>query len=149
MTEQRITWTQNTGIGRSGWTGSVGKRCLFTIEYSISRRSQWVLTTRLPVVFAKNRNLSGNPNELKNLAERVLDTFVRSLGAVFFTPSDDLKASYRMAADAHAALYEGVDAPYDPEAPEDNGWRRGPHPIRLADFFSDLSATGILDPLKD
>lgn len=61
-------------------------------------------------------------------------------------PTAELKASYAAACDAHAALYEGVD---DPDAPEDNGWRRGPHPIRLADFFAALSGTGTLIFLKD
>ncbi len=61
-------------------------------------------------------------------------------------PTEELKASYAAACAAHAALYEGVD---DPNAPEDNGWRRGPHPLRLADFFADLSGTGVLAWIKD
>lgn len=61
-------------------------------------------------------------------------------------PTAELKDAYRAAEAAHAALYAGVD---DPDAPEDNGWRRGPHPIRLADFFAALSGTGTLTFLKD
>lgn len=60
--------------------------------------------------------------------------------------TDSLKASYTAASKAHADLYAGVD---DPDAPEDNGWRRGPGPMKLADFFADLSGTGILVWLKD
>lgn len=60
-------------------------------------------------------------------------------------PTDSLKASYAAAEAAHAALYADVDNP----AVEDNGWRRGPHPIRLADFFAELAGTGTLVWLKD
>ncbi len=61
-------------------------------------------------------------------------------------PTDSLKASYAAACAAHVGLYEGVD---DPDAPEDNGWRRGPGPLKLADFFAELSGTGTLTFLKD
>lgn len=80
---KRITWTQNTGMGRSGWTGMVGKRRLFSIEMSVSRRSTWVLRTRLPFTIADNRDLNADAEALKIIAERVLNTFVTSLGASF------------------------------------------------------------------
>lgn len=80
---ERITWTRSEGIGRSGWTGSVGKRRLFSIEMSVARRSQWVLRTRLPFTVAGNRDLNTDSDELKDLAERILNTFVKSLGASF------------------------------------------------------------------
>jgi hypothetical protein len=80
---QRITWTRNTGLGRSGWSGAVGKRRLFTIEMSVSRRHQWVLRTRLPFAVADNHDLNEDSEELKKLAERILNQFVTSLGASF------------------------------------------------------------------
>lgn len=83
--EQRITWERRTGTGRSGWSGRVGdnKRALFTIEMSVSRRSMWVLRTTLPFQVSGNRDLNADADELKALAERILWTFVQSLGADF------------------------------------------------------------------
>lgn len=141
---QRITWERNEGIGRSGWTGTVDGRRLFTIEMSIRRGTGWVLRTRLPFGLVKQRAEDNDSDAVKEYAEVVLAVFVRSLLRAFMP--DALKASYRDASEAHAGLYEGVD---DPDAPEDNGWRQGPGPLRLADFFADLSGTGILDHLKD
>jgi len=80
---ERITWTRSVGIGRSGWTGNVGKRRLFSIEMSASRRGKWVLRTQLPFRIADNRDLNESDEELKRLAERILHTFVTSLGASF------------------------------------------------------------------
>ncbi len=54
------------------------------------------------------------------------------------TSTPELENAYLAAEQAHADLYdEGSD-----------DWRQGPGPIRLADFFVALSATGALDPLK-
>ena len=85
---ERITWERSEGIGRSGWTGSVPRpngpaRRLFSIEWSASRRGQWVLRTQLPFVIANNRDLNEDAEELKRIAEGILFTFVRSLGASF------------------------------------------------------------------
>jgi hypothetical protein len=79
----RITWTRSEGIGRSGWIGTVGKRRLFTIEMSASRRGKWVLRTTLPFNIKSDRELNEDSEQLKILAERVLNTFVTSLGASF------------------------------------------------------------------
>lgn len=140
---ERITWKQNVGLGRSGWTGIVGGRRLFSIELSASRRGQWVLQTQLPFAIKSPRDLSPESDRLKKLAEQILIVFMRSLFSAFVT--DDLKASYAKAVEAHVGLYADVDD----ESVEDNGWRRGPGPLHLADFFADLSGTGILDVLKD
>lgn len=71
-----------------------------------------------------------------------LDTWT---GGRHLVPTDSLKASYAAACKAHAGLYADVDNP----DVEDNGWRQGPGPLKLADFFADLSGTGILVWLKD
>lgn len=60
-------------------------------------------------------------------------------GRVYLEISKDTKAAYAKAEKAHAALY-------DPECTE---WRRGPHPIALADFFAAVAATGLLEHLAD
>lgn len=80
MTE-RITWTQNTGIGRSGWDGAVGNRKLFTIERSVVRGEGWKLRTKLPVILRSGADTNERDDALKATAERVLARFVRSLGA--------------------------------------------------------------------
>jgi hypothetical protein len=77
----RITWTRNTGTGRSGWDGDVGGRRLFSIEKSIVRNGGWVLRTRLPFGLVDDKATQPDEAELKDYAERVLIRFVRSLGA--------------------------------------------------------------------
>jgi hypothetical protein len=69
-------------------------------------------------------------------------------GRVTVAVSKDLRSAFAKAEQAHAALYAGVD---DPDAPEDNGWRRGPHPIALADFFAALAAAapGLFNDLRN
>lgn len=81
MTE-RITWTQNSGIGRSGWTGFVEQRKLFTIEMSMTRGEGYRLRTRLPFNLVDEKS-KGDADDLKVYAERVLETFVYSLGAAW------------------------------------------------------------------
>lgn len=61
-------------------------------------------------------------------------------GGPDLVPTPELKQAYKAAEAAHAALY-------DPSLGDE--WRRGPYPVKLADFFAELSATGILAPLKD
>lgn len=148
---ERITWERSEGIGQSGWTGTVGGRRLFSIQQSVTRGVGWQLRTTLPFGLVPEKAAGQDSDAIKVYAERVLVRFVASLGAVFADvyATDRLKKSYASACEAHASLYEGVDEPFDPEAPEDNGWRRGPGPMRLADFFADLSATGFTDLLKD
>lgn len=82
-TTGRITWTRSTGIGRSGWTGTVGGRRLFTIEMSATRGVGWVLRTRLPFNLVPEKATGSGEGEIKAYAERVVVAFVRSLGASF------------------------------------------------------------------
>jgi hypothetical protein len=83
MVHHRIRWERSEGLGRSGWTGFVGKRQLFSIEMSASRRGKWVLRTRLPYSIKSPFDLNEDSDQLKALAERILDQFVASLGAKF------------------------------------------------------------------
>lgn len=78
---QRITWTQNTGLGRSGWDGTVGGRRLFSIGMSLTRGEGWVLQTRLPFNLVPERAAGPDSDEIKAYAEVVLNRFVTSLGA--------------------------------------------------------------------
>lgn len=79
----RITWTDREGLGKTGWSGKIGKKELFVINLSVSRRGQWVLRTSLPVTIRTPLDLNADADELKALAERVLSTFVSMLGASF------------------------------------------------------------------
>lgn len=83
---ERITWTRSTGIGSSGWTGLVNGRRLFTITMSMTRGEGYVLRTQLPFTL-KKAFTTGEDADLKARAERVLDLFVTSLGAVW--PEED------------------------------------------------------------
>lgn len=76
-----IEWESRTGVGRSGWSGSVNGRRLFSIEMSISRTSTWVLRTTLPFSIKSGLDLNKDAEPLKALAERVLTKFITSLGA--------------------------------------------------------------------
>lgn len=78
---EHITWTRATGIGRSGWDGTVNGRQLFTIEMSVVRGEGWKLRTRLPFNIKPEHSVSQDSVLLKRTAERVLRTFVTSLGA--------------------------------------------------------------------
>jgi len=79
----RITWTRATGMGRSGWDGTVGARKLFTIERSVVKGEGWKLRTRLPFNIKTDHSISEDSDHLMAVAERVLSTFVGSLGARF------------------------------------------------------------------
>lgn len=79
----RITWTRSSGIGRSGWDGTVGGRRLFTIEMSVTRGTGWQLRTRLPFNLVASKATGHESDEIMQYAERVVDAFVRSLGATF------------------------------------------------------------------
>ena len=81
--QNRITWTQNTGIGRSGWNGSIDGKRLFTIEMSVHRGKGWQLWTRLPLTVREDLTTSQDSDRLKDLAETLLVIFVSRLGAVF------------------------------------------------------------------
>lgn len=144
---ERITWERSTGIGQSGWTGTVGGRRLFSIQQSVTRGVGWQLRTTLPFGLVPEKATGQDEKAVKAYAERVLVRFTESLGAVFADTfaTEQLKASYRKAAQAHADLYADVDNP----DVEDNGWSRGPGPMVLADFLADLSATGFTNLLKD
>lgn len=61
-------------------------------------------------------------------------------GRVYLEISKDTKAAFAKAEKAHAALY-------DPDCGDE--WRRGPHPIALADFFAAVAATGLFEHLAD
>lgn len=80
---ERITWTRNTGLGRSGWDGTVGGRRLFTIERSLIRDEGWILRTRLPFGLVPGKAIGKDEVAIMSYAERVLNTFVMSLGASF------------------------------------------------------------------
>jgi hypothetical protein len=81
--EQRITWTRNTGVGRTGWDGTVGGRRLFTLDMSVTRGEGWILRTRLPFNLVPERSSGPDSDEVKAYAERVLLRFVETLGAAF------------------------------------------------------------------
>lgn len=83
MSQQRITWTPNTGIGRSGWDGTVGPRRLFTIEMSVVRGEGWILRTRLPFNLVPELSSGPDADAVKAYAERVLLRFVETIGATF------------------------------------------------------------------
>lgn len=83
MMPKRITWERSTGVGRSGWTGTVGKRQLFSIEMSVHRDTGWVLRTRLPFGLVPGKAIGKDEIAIMSYAERVLNTFVTSLGASF------------------------------------------------------------------
>ncbi len=79
---ERIKWEHRTGPTRNSHVGTVNGKRLFTITYSISRRSTYTLGTTLPWAFQEGRDL-GDVEELKVRAEAVLDAFVRKIGAVW------------------------------------------------------------------
>jgi hypothetical protein len=81
--EQRITWTRGTGVGRSGWDGTVNGRKLFTIERSVVRGEGWKLRTQLPFNLVPERSTGEDSDEIMTYAELVLRHFIRSLGADF------------------------------------------------------------------
>lgn len=81
--KQRITWTRREGLGQSGWNGIVGRKRLFTIESSITRGEGWKLGTRLPMNPVPNVLTNHDGEALKAVAERLLEHFVKSLGAEF------------------------------------------------------------------
>lgn len=80
--QQRIEWIQRTGPGRSGWEGKVGGRMLFTVSQSATRGEGYVLRTTLPCRLLEEFAI-GDADTVKVYAERVLERFVRSLGADF------------------------------------------------------------------
>lgn len=80
----RITWTQRNGVGLTGWDGTVNGRTLFTIRHSIIRGEADVLRTTLPFRMPE-ANTIGEADVLKAYAERVLNTFVVSIGATWST----------------------------------------------------------------
>jgi hypothetical protein len=77
---QRITWTANTGDGKSGWNGSVGDKVLFSIQMSTLRNTGFELGTRLPVGLVRSWS-TGKSEDLKAYAERIMERFLRSIGA--------------------------------------------------------------------
>jgi len=79
---ERINWTPNEGLGKSGWTGAVGRRKLFGVSRSVTRGTGWELRTLLPFNTADNARCQGHDADaLKAYAEVVLGHFVLSLGA--------------------------------------------------------------------
>lgn len=83
MNPTRIVWTRREGLGRSGWTGTVRMRHLFTIESSVTRGEGWKLHTRLPLSIKADKAVNHDDDVLKATAERILAAFVRSIGAGF------------------------------------------------------------------
>jgi hypothetical protein len=79
----KITWERSTGVGRSGWTGTVGGRRLFTIEVSVTRGVGWQLRSTLPYGLVPEKATGQDEAVIKEYAERVLTRFVRSLGAAW------------------------------------------------------------------
>jgi len=80
--KERITWVRREGPGVSGWNGMIGKRRLFQIGMSMSRGEGYSLRTMLPFNMIPEKT-TGESDDLKAYAERVLATFVTSLGAGF------------------------------------------------------------------
>lgn len=83
---ERIAWTRNTGVGRSGWTGAVNGKPLFTIEVSVRRGEGWILRTRLPWNMKPGLSIAGpdvSDGVMKQRAEAVLNAFVTRIGATF------------------------------------------------------------------
>ncbi len=80
---ERITWTRSTGIGQSGWIGTIGKRRLFSIQFGVKSGQGWVLRTDLPFGLVPEKAQGSDEDEIKAYAERVLARFVKSLGASF------------------------------------------------------------------
>ena len=92
MTE-RIRWEPDGPDGFTGYAGT-GEARLFEVwqtpcdggGYAIG---EWLLTTQLPVI-RNHTPHSRNPDELKAEAERWLEEFISSLGAIFPADDDDL-----------------------------------------------------------
>lgn len=84
MTEQpkvnRIEWSP-IGTGRS-LAGKVNGKRLFTIFPSMLPGGDFALTTNLPVKI-RDEYSSGSEKDLEDVSERVLQLFVKNLGASF------------------------------------------------------------------
>jgi hypothetical protein len=78
----RIVWKQRTGLGVSGWTGTVGRLQLFTVSRSMVRGEGWKLSTRLPWHLIESRSC-GAEDAVKAYAEQVVSRFLMATGAVW------------------------------------------------------------------
>jgi hypothetical protein len=86
----RIRWEPTAWTGHKGYAGTLDKH-LFALWQSPSDsgdiiQGEWVLTTHLPVPHGWRTPHGHDPGALKAEAERRLEEFARSLGAVFPEP---------------------------------------------------------------
>lgn len=79
---ERIVWAERAGGHESGWYGTVGYMQLFTVTRSPVPGEGWKLSSRLPYNPSPPRAI-GAEGDVKAYAERVLNHFVRFLGAVW------------------------------------------------------------------
>ena len=103
----RIRWERTKAIhrepaDRSGWTGYVGtlKPCAFEVwqsgsDFSDVTLGEWVLSIRLPGPLSEQLPHGHDPEKLKAEAERWLEEFVSSLGAIF-PPEPDQRTALQL-----------------------------------------------------
>lgn len=84
MTETRIRWEDTAAPSLATWVGHIGtiKPPLFEIQEAMLVPERWVLIPGLPGL-ERERYFGADPDELKAEAERWLEQFVVSLGAIF------------------------------------------------------------------
>ena len=82
MTETRIRWDETRTGTLGGYVGTMTAPA-FRIRWIVSDEHGWTLTTYLPLMIHGKRDRADDPDELKAEAERWLEEFVVSLGAVF------------------------------------------------------------------
>ena len=95
MTEtKRIRWEPT---GHVGWTGHVGTLAdwPFQIWDAASVGGGWQLDSSLPGHWRRTGTTSTDPDELKAEAERWLEEFVTSLGAVFPAGPGEIREALR------------------------------------------------------
>jgi hypothetical protein len=77
MKVKQIEWGLiSPNIGPAFWKGKIAGKSFFTIEFSIIRGEGWVLRTVLPFI-ASGKFKSENPEELKDIADKMLTFFVK------------------------------------------------------------------------
>jgi hypothetical protein len=87
-TTARITWDRKLAVGVNGWAGHINGKHLFSIGYSMKRGEGHVLRTTLPWKI-KEQFSTGDPEQLKLVAERVLAAFLAKIGAAFVEQDEE------------------------------------------------------------
>lgn len=83
MDTKRIRWEAGAEAGITAWFGIVGTAPhLYSILRPVTPGDEWVLTCHLPGHVSKV-GYADDPDDLKAKAERWLEEFVSSLGAIF------------------------------------------------------------------